>query len=334
MARYVETHINPTGPGDARPTALQIIADEGVEGKLKDKIIVITGTSSGIGIETVRALSATGARLFLIARDLDKAKSALDGIYDPTRMELIQMDQSSLASVREGAKRILTKTDEINILVNNAGIMAVQTLEFTEDGHELQFGVNHLSHFLLFELLKPALLAAVTPGFHSRVVMVSSAAHLRNGINESDNYNFQKGGYVPLVSYSQSKTANIYMANEIERRYGSQGLHATSLHPGGIWTPLTRYLPDSEIQDVQNNKEMLRYMKSPEQGAATSVWAAIGKEWEGRGGKYLTNCAEAKSAGPEIDFTDFDYAKYAEYAYDPEKESRLWNNSMKLVGLN
>lgn len=330
MGRYADVHANPKGPGDARPTALQIIKDEGVEGKLKDKVIVITGTSSGIGIETVRALSTTGARLFLTARGFEKAKTALEGIYDPERMEIVEMEQGSLESVRAAAKQILSKTDKINILVNNAGVMAVPNLEFTKDGYEMQFGTNHLSHFLFFELLKPALLAASTPDFHSRVVNVSSAAHLRCGINDSDNYNFEKGGYDAWVSYGQSKTANIYMANEIERRYGSQGLHATSLHPGGIMTALARHMQKEVIDAIAGDEKMAKTMKNPEQGAATSVWAAIGKEWAERGGRYLADCAESLEAVPG---TDFARTGYAEWAYDEEKEARLWKDSLKMVGL-
>ncbi|RGP58935.1 alcohol dehydrogenase [Fusarium sporotrichioides] len=330
MSRYAAAHANPQGPGDARPTALQIIKDEGVEGKLHDKVIVITGTSSGIGIETVRALSATGAKLFLTARNLTKAKEALVDIFDPRYMELVEMDQESLDSVRSAASSILAKTDKINILINNAGIMAVQTLQLTKDGHELQFGTNHLSHFLLFELLKPALLAATTPDFHSRVVVVSSTAHLRNGINDSDNYNFEKGGYTLWGAYAQSKTANIYMANEVERRYGSQGLHGISLHPGGIMTPLARHLPQAELESTVTD-DLLRQLKSPEQGAATTVWAAIGKQWEGMGGKYLANCDEM---GPSEDESNPFDTGYAKHAFDPEAEGRLWRDSLRLVGLS
>jgi NAD(P)-dependent dehydrogenase (short-subunit alcohol dehydrogenase family) len=310
---------------------LQIIEDEGMEGKLSGKIIVITGTSSGIGIETVRALASTGAKLFLTARNLTKAKEALSDILDPSRMELVEMDQTSLQSVRAAAKSILAKTDKINILVNNAGIMAVQNLEFTEDGHELQFGTNHLSHFLFFELLKPALLAGITPGFQSRVVVVSSTAHLMSGINGSDNYNFQKGGYTPWGAYGQSKTANIYMANEIERRYGSHGLHALSLHPGTIETGLMRHIPEEELAGYAGNDDIRRLSKSPIQGAATTVWAAIGKEWEGKGGRYLADVAEAEAW--EGDGDALMSARYAKHAYNAELEGRLWKDSLKLVGL-
>ncbi|KAJ4074927.1 hypothetical protein BFJ70_g16425 [Fusarium oxysporum] len=330
MSRYASVHENPQGPGDTRPTALQIIKDEGAEGKLKGKVIVITGTSSGIGIETVRALSVTGARLFLTARGLEKAKKALDGIFVESRMELVQMDQTSLESVRIAAKQILDKTDKINILVENAGIMAVQNLEFTQDGHELQFGTNHLSHFLFFQLLKPALLAAITPELSSRVVILSSSAHHRGGINDSDNYNFQKGNYDPYTSYAQSKTANIYMANELERRYGAQGLHATSVHPGGILTEISRHMPVEQLQAITNNDAVKNTFKNPEQGAATSIWAAIGKQWENAGGRYLADCEEAPlNQNPSVDLNK----GYVEHAYNPELEARLWQDSLKIVGL-
>ncbi|KAF9773237.1 hypothetical protein IL306_008992 [Fusarium sp. DS 682] len=330
MSRYAAAHANPQGPGDARPTALQIIKDERMEGKLTGKVIVITGTSSGIGIETVRALTATGAKLFLTARNLIKAKEALSDIFDPSRMELVEMDQTSLQSVRAAAKSILAKTDKVNILVNNAGIMAIQNLQFTKEGHELQLGTNHLSHFLFFELLRPALLAGVTPEFHSRVVVVSSAAHLMSGINDSDNYNFQKGGYTPWGAYGQSKTANIYMANEIERRYGSQGLHALSLHPGLIETGLMRHIPEEEFVGYADNDDIRRLSKSPSQGAATTVWAAIGQEWEGKGGRYLADVAEAEAC--EDDGNAFTSVRYGKHVYNAELEGRLWEDSLKLVG--
>ncbi|KAF5555863.1 alcohol dehydrogenase [Fusarium mexicanum] len=330
MSRYAAAHEDTQGPGDARPTALQIIKDEGVEGKLKGKVIVITGTSSGIGIETARALAETGARLFLTARDLDKAKKACQEFFDASRMEFIELDLTSFDSVRAAAKNILDKTDKINILVENAGCMAVPELELTKDGHEMQFGVNYLAHFLFFELLKPALLAAVAPELNSRVVVLASSAHQHGGIMESDNYNFQKGGYEPWLSYGQSKTADIYLANEIDRRYGSQGLHATSVHPGGIMTELARYMPPEVLQALASSDTAKKTLKSPEQGAATTVWAAIGKQWENAGGKYLENCQEA----PPAKQIDPHFGKgYAPHVYDPEREARLWQDALKIVGL-
>ncbi|RFU79560.1 alcohol dehydrogenase [Trichoderma arundinaceum] len=331
MSRYAEAHVSPQGPGDARPTALQIIKDEGVAGKLKGKVIVVTGVSSGLGVETVRALDTTGASFYLTARDLVKAKSALGDIFEPSRMKLVEMDQNSLKSVRAAAKTILADTDKINILINNAGIMATP-FQLTEDGHESQFGVNHLSHFLFFQLLKPALLAGSTPEFNSRVVNVSSAAHRFHGILASDNYNFQKGDYNKWASYGQSKTANIYMASEIERRYGARGLHGLSLHPGGIATGLMRYVPEEETKAMmaELGPEMLKKMKSPEQGAATQVWAAISKEWEGKGGKYLAEVAEAEPGPNDNDMT---VSTTTGHTYNAAEEARLWKDSLKIVGL-
>jgi NAD(P)-dependent dehydrogenase (short-subunit alcohol dehydrogenase family) len=331
MSRYAEAHSNPAGPGDARPTALQVIKDEAVEGKLAGKVIVITGTSSGIGIETARALSLTGARLLLTARDLDKAKSALDGILEQERVELVEMDNTSLSSVRAAAKAILQKSNgQVNILVNNAGIMALPKLEHTKDGFEMQFGVNHLAHFLLFELLKPALLASASPGFSSRVVNVSSSAHHVASINESGNYNFEKAEYNDWVSYGQSKTANIYMANEIERRYGSRGLHATSVHPGMIATGLMQHMDPAMVEAFKKDEEAFKLMKSPEQGAATTVWAAIGQEWEKKGGEYLAECGKTTRGNDNHEIAGVGFAGHA---YDAEKEARLWKDSLKMVGL-
>ncbi|EGR48656.1 uncharacterized protein TRIREDRAFT_107526 [Trichoderma reesei QM6a] len=332
MSRYAEAHVSPQGPGDARPTALQIVKDEQMTDKLKGKTIVVTGVSSGLGVETVRALAATGASFILTARDVEKAKRALGDVLEPSRMKLVEMDQASLDSVRQAAKTILASTDKISILTNNAGIMAVPDLQLTKDGHELHFGVNHLSHFLLFQLLKPALLAGSTPEFASRVVNVSSASHRLAGLQDSDNYSFQKGNYNKWVAYAQSKTANIYMANEIERRYGSRGLHALSLHPGGIHTGLMRYVSEEETKAMmaQIGPEILLSMKSPEQGAATQVWAAIGREWEGKGGKYLSDVAEAK---PGPDDRDMAAPTTVSHTYNEQEEARLWRDSLKLVGL-
>jgi NAD(P)-dependent dehydrogenase (short-subunit alcohol dehydrogenase family) len=271
--------MNPRGAGDARPTALQIIKDENLDGSLANKVIVITGTSSGIGIETARALSATGATLFLTARDLSIAQKALAGILEPSRVKLVEMDNTSLDSVRSAATRILREANgRVNILVNNAGVMAVPCRQLTKDGHELQFATNYLAHFLLFQLLMPVLLRSSNPTFQSRVVNVSSSGHRIHGINESDNYNFEKGGYDPWVSYAQSKTANIYMANMIDRRYGDRGLHATSVHPGTIETPLQRYINSEIMMQFKQHPNFMQKLKSPEQGAATTVLAAVGHD--------------------------------------------------------
>ncbi|KAF2498227.1 short-chain dehydrogenase/reductase-like protein [Lophium mytilinum] len=332
MSPYAAAHANPQGAGDARPTALQIIRDESLEGKLVGKVIVITGPTAGIGIETARALSATGATLILTARDMKKAETVLGGILEPSRFSLVEMDNASFASIRAAAATILAKSNnQVNILINNAGVMGLEELKLTEDGHEMHFATNHLGHFLLFQLLKPALLASSTPDFHSRVVVVASSAHRACDLNESDNYDFQKGGYHYGLAYATSKLANVYMANELDRRYADKGLHATSLHPGAINTDLARHMSSEHVEQILNDENVRKIMKTPEQGAATTVLAAIGKEWEDKGGKYLEDCGEAKRGKDDKEVFGVGYVRQT---YDPKNEDRLWKDSLKIVGMN
>ncbi|CAI9627771.1 hypothetical protein GT037_005578 [Alternaria burnsii] len=232
FTRYAAVHANPKGPGDARPTAEQIIRDEGLNGKLIEKTILITGCSSGIGIETVRALKLTGARIFATVRDLEKGKKALSDILEPRKVELSHLNLNSLASVRKFAAEFLAASNnQLNILINNAGIMSCPK-GTTEDGFKLQVGTCHLAHFLLFQLVKPALLASTRPNFHSRVVSVASMAH-RYFPLKFDNFQLRHGEYHPEHAYAKDPV-----------------LAATR--------------------------------KTPEQGAATTVWAAVAHAWEGR----------------------------------------------------
>ena len=253
--KYLAAHTNPSGAGDARPTAMDIIRDEHMQGKLTGKVVLLTGGGAGIGIETARAMAATGATLFITARDVSKARAALEHVLEENQYTLIAMEQSSLQSVRDAAATFLQKSgNRCNILICNAGVMACPYSK-TAEGFETQFGVNHLSHFLLFQLLKDALLASSTEGFQSRVVMVASSGHRRGGVDFED-IMFERGReYHPFDAYGQSKTANIYMANEIERRYGGQGLHGLSLHPGGIMTGLQKHMDQEMVKgwDVSNH---------------------------------------------------------------------------------
>ena len=199
----------------------------------------------------------------------------------------------------------------------------------TEDGFETQFGTNHVAHFLLFQLLKPSLLSSSTPEFPSRVVSVASFGH-RVGPVRFHDYNFEKEAYDPWLSYGQAKTANIYFANELERRYGSKGLHATSNHPGGISTGLQIHAPGME--EAMKIPEVAAYMKSTEQGAATSVYAALSEEWKNKGGRYMSDCQATgpfKGTDPMAVGDD----GYATWAYDEAAEKRLWSESLKMVGL-
>ncbi|KAK7917218.1 hypothetical protein PG985_010826 [Apiospora marii] len=168
---------NLAGPGDSRPTGLQVVEDEGLlDGAWgANKVCLVTGVSSGAGTETVRALAATGATVYGTARDLEKARAALGPELLATgRVHVLLIDQADLASVRRCAADFRERSDRLNVLVNNAAVMNTPQ-SFTKDGFELQFGTNHLSHFLLFHELRDLLLASSTPAFHSRVVNVTSA---------------------------------------------------------------------------------------------------------------------------------------------------------------
>lgn len=323
-SKYTKVHQSPEGPGDARPTALQIVTDAGREGTLNNKVILITGCSSGLGLETARALYVTGATLYLTARDLGKAKSALGELATSPRVHLLHLDLNSLASVRTCAEQFLSKSNTLNVLIANAGVMACPEGR-TADGFETQFGTNHLAHFLLFHLLKSRLLSSSTAAFHSRVVIVASSAHRVSSVH-FDNLSLE-GEYEAWKAYGQSKTANIWTANEIERRYGAQGLHALSLHPGAIATELLRHVSDDQKAQWENNDFLKNYWKSPEQGAATTVWGAVARELEGIGGKYLDDCQIAPPADP----AQRHGPGYAAWAYSPELEAKLWAKNLDLL---
>lgn len=183
-------------------------------------------------------------------------------------------------------------------------------------------------HFLLFQLLKDALLASASPSFSSRVVAVSSGAHRRGKIHFND-LNLDKAEYTPLGAYDQSKLANVLFANELDRRYGAQGLRALSVHPGGIITPLARYLPTTD--NLTADRLLYSTLKSPAQGAATTVWGAVAKEWEGRGGVYLDEVSEGWLSPPDALYY---HGGYAPQAFDPATEKKLWDVSLKLTGLS
>ncbi|PVH72893.1 short-chain dehydrogenase/reductase-like protein [Cadophora sp. DSE1049] len=337
--RYAAAHANPKGAGDARPTADKIVEDEGLVGKLQDKTIVITGCSSGIGLETTRALFKTGARLFLTARNLEKAREALKDLpvpEDKQRLQIFQLDQTSLDSVRTCADEINRAANgSLNIMICNAGVWRVPEGR-TKDGFETQWGVNHLSHFLLFQLLKPCLLAASTPAFNSRVVVVSSMEHREAKQINWENVNLEGGQYDRSRAYAQSKLANIYMANEIERRYGGSGLRALAVHPGGAATGIQKMDCANVLFVVKKMvspraRAVMRMVKSPAQAAATQVWAAVGRELEGVGGKYLEECQESEPVKKGYHGDD---PGYESFTYNEEAEEKCWIKSCEQVGFN
>ena len=211
--------------------------------------------------------------------------------------------------------------------------MAVPTRELSEDGFESQLATNHLGHFLLFQLLKPQLLAASTPEFASRVVNVSSIGHRISEIHFDDINLSGKDVYQPFVGYGQSKTANIYMANYIDKHFGSSPdkfhpIHGYSLHPGGIRSPLQKHV-EEEFRQFHEDPEVVRHMKSVEQGAATTIWAAVDEVWEGKGGRFLEDC---QVAGKVNEGEWLGGPGYEEWIYDEGKAERLWRVSCEMVG--
>lgn len=294
------------------------------------QVFLITGCSSGIGVETARAIAKTGAKVFLGIRNPEEGKNACADFLNPGRVEILQIDTSSLSSVRATAASFLERSPTLNVLICNAGVMQIPERQESVDGFELQLATNYLGHFLLFYLLKDALLkgAAQSPGFNSRLVNVSSSGHHSSEIRFDDINLEEEGSYDPHGAYGQSKLAQIYMANYVDRHYGPKGIHALSLMPGGIRTGLQKFVPKEIIDGWASKPAVLNFMKSTEQGASTTVVAAVSKEWEGRGGKYLEDCAEAPIATPESRWSGV-----KKYAYDEEKENRLWELTLQMLGI-
>jgi NAD(P)-dependent dehydrogenase (short-subunit alcohol dehydrogenase family) len=299
------------------PTTDEVVQDVDLSGRTA----LVTGVSAGLGVETARALTSVGARVVGAARDLDKARAALDGLD----VELVHLDLADLDSVRRAAAEVLDRVPALHVLVNNAGVMA-PPLTRTAQGFELQLGTNHLGHFLLTRLLEPALKAAAP----SRVVNVSSRGHLRAGLDVDDPH-WRTRDYDKWKAYGQSKTANVLFAVELEKRWGADGVHAYALHPGVIPTELSRHLTSDDLQTLSTSGRggsggRLTLVDVPT-GAATQVWAATTPELEGRGGLYLEDCAVG---GP----TPGDgSAGYAPHAVDAEAAARLWEWSEREVGL-
>jgi NAD(P)-dependent dehydrogenase (short-subunit alcohol dehydrogenase family) len=333
---YAAAHESPNGPNDARPSAEQIIQDQGLAGKLGDRTVLITGGTAGLGKESARVLQKNGAKVFITARTAEKGESAareLNGASpDSQPIEVVVADLSSLQSVRDAAKDFLSRSQTLNVLLNNAGVMACPE-EKTADGFEMQFDVNHVAHFLLFQLLKDTLLASSTAELKSRVVSLSSSGHRASGIH-FDNYSLA-GEYDPWKAYGQSKTANILFANELDRRYGPQGLHGLSVHPGVIMdTELSRHQTGTSNETMEamlNDERFAKVTKSTGQGAATQVWAVVAKRLEGRGGMFLDNVAVATEAAHDAPIFG---SGYLPRVYDKDQAARLWKDSLGFVDMS
>lgn len=315
-----------TSPHGAFTDAKDVVADIDLGGRTA----IVTGGASGIGIETARALALAGADVMLAVRNLEAGEAAaadINAAIGDDRVIVGKLDLSNLASV---AAFVSAWGDQpLNILVNNAGVMACP-LAYTPDGLEMQVGTNHFGHFLLGVGLARALMNGEEAGQTARVVSLSSIGHRRSGVIFED-IHYRERPYDKWEAYGQAKTANSLFAVGFHRRFADLGVTANAVMPGGIMTPLQRHLPKEEMvamgwMDAEGN--VRAGFKTPSQGASTSVWAAVGPELEGIGGLYLENCGQA----PPFDAAN-PFVGVMPHALDPEAAERLWAVSEETVGL-
>jgi len=311
--------------------------DEVLDGlDLTGRRVLVTGAASGLGKESARALAAHGASVTILARSPDRVAGAVAEVAAMVPgADLAEgvVDLGDLSSVRAFAARFLDTHESVDVLINNAGVMACP-FGRTADGFETQFGTNHLGHFLLSALLAPALLESTAP----RVVTLSSAGHSRSDVDLQDP-NFETTEYSPWVAYGRSKTANALFARELARRAGGLGLLSFSVHPGGIITDLGRHLTDELINEmVQFATERSGRLdpgadtstgftwKSVEAGAATQVWATVAPQLAEHNGAYLANCGlGVLGADPGVN-------GFMPYLLDDDHAAALWKLSEDLVG--
>ncbi len=317
---YTPTAQEPIGSGfDRHSTADEVLA--GID--LTGRTALVTGGYSGIGLETTRALAKAGARVIVPARRPETAAEALEGI-DGVSVETL--DLGDLASVEAFAERVLGSGVTIDMVIDSAGIMACPETR-VGPGWEAQFATNHLGHFAMVNRLWPAL----APG--ARVVSVSSMGHLSSPIRWDD-LMFETD-YEKWTAYGQAKTANVLFAVHLDRlgqtHEHGKGVRAFALHPGGILTPLQRHLPHEEQVAMgwfnEDGTPRVEF-KTPEQGAATQVWAATSPQLEGRGGVY---CEDADVA---VRYADGARRGVRDWATDPEQAARLWQVSAELTGVD
>ena len=289
------------------------------QAKLEGKIVIVTGANTGIGKETALDLATRGARVIMACRNLHKAEEALKEIVQKSGNKNIvakRLDLASLKSVREFAEDVNNNEARLDVLVNNAGLI-VKTLTTTEDGFETTMGVNHLGHFLLTNLLLD-LLKKSAP---SRIVVVSSIAHNSPWFTTTG-FNFENMNgeidYSPLAAYGQSKLANILFTRELARRLNGIGVTANSLHPGVIYTEISRNV-SSRLQSIFAHYIYRHFAKTSFEGAQTTIHVAVSEELDGVTGLYFADCKEKK---PE------------ETALDDEAAKKLWQVSAELVGLD
>jgi NAD(P)-dependent dehydrogenase (short-subunit alcohol dehydrogenase family) len=309
-----------TTPFGFDSTAAEVLA--GVD--LSGRRAIVTGASSGIGIETARALAGAGAEVTLAGRNTKAGERAAADITATTRNPVVHVGRVDLADRTSVAAFVAGWRGPVHMLVNNAGVLVTEK-QLTVDGVELQFATNHLGHFALALRLHDALAAAGG----ARVVSVSSEAHLRAPL-AFDDLSFASRPYDPMLAYGQSKTANVLFAVEAARRWAEDGIVANAVHPGAVTeTNLAREL-DPGVLAIAVETAGYEY-KTREQGASTSVLAAASPLLDGVTGRYFADCneapiVEASFTGPPRGFG------VAPYALDGANASRLWELSLDLIG--
>lgn len=314
---------------DATTTADDVIAGIDLHGLRA----VVTGGSSGLGAETARVLATAGCEVTLAVRNLTAGRDVAAQITaqaPDARVHVAELDLASLASARRFAAEW---EDPLHLLINNAGVMALEELTRTADGHEMQFGTNHLGHFALSVGLHDALSrGAAEPTAQrvlggSRLVSLSSRGHLVSGVDFED-VDFERRPYSPFLAYGQSKTANVLFAVEAAARWAKDGIIANAVHPGAIGeTNLYRHMPAARNAA---SADSMNTSKSIAQGAATSVYAAVSPDVT-VGGRYFEDCHEAVVLGPDTENLLAHENGVAWYALDPAGAARLWDLSERFI---
>ncbi|MCB0969221.1 MAG: SDR family NAD(P)-dependent oxidoreductase [Ilumatobacter sp.] len=316
----------PIGSGYGRESTATDVLD-GVD--LSGKYAVVTGGYSGLGIETTRALANAGADVLVPARRPDHARTVLDELGETAgTVTVAELDLGDQASVAAFVASTVAAGRPIDIVINNAAIMACPETRIGP-GWEAQFGTNHLGHFAMTVGLWPLL---VDGG--ARVVSLSSTGHKASDIRWDDMM-FEQGDYDKWLAYGQAKTANALFALQLDTIGAPSGVRAFSVHPGGIMTELQRHLPQEEMRErgwIDDDGNVNPLFKSPEQGAATSVWAATSPSLAGTGGVYCEDCDIAAPTDIESPFARF--LGVDAHATDPTSAERLWERSVELTGVD
>ncbi|WCN78984.1 SDR family NAD(P)-dependent oxidoreductase [Micromonospora sp. LH3U1] len=300
-----------TTPFNARSTAADVVA--GVD--LTGQRAIVTGASSGIGVETARALASAGAEVTLAVRDVEAGERTAEDIRSTAANGLIRVAPLDLSDQRSVAAFVTAWEGPLHILVNNAGVSATPEMR-TPEGWELQFATNHLGHFALANGLHRALAAAG----RARVVSLSSIAHVQAPMVFED-VNFRERPYDRLLAYGESKTATALFAVEANRRWADDGITVNAANPGAVATNLGRHLTEEDYAQLPDFD-----FKTPEQGAATSVLLAAWPQVEGVGGRYFEDCNQAARFNPETPLQGV-----ADHATDPAAAARLWQVSLDML---